>query len=402
VFGNRHKTLPADNARLADFAYLKTGDIYLDSACQSLRPQPVLDALNEYYTSYNACGERVKYGWGKKVDSNLALARQEVLKLLELSSTQYSVSFTLNTTYGLNLVLSQLPSTFTKVITSDIEHNSVFLPTIELAKRLRVERLVLPRQADGSLAYQPADLKNAVVVLNAVSNIDGRRLENIKQVIDDTHKNGSIVIIDAAQAVAHYYDWLAGCQADAICFSAHKMYAPTLGVIVIKKGLLSQLSKTFVGGGMVASVTKDTYELLPDAIYTGLEPGLQAYGEISALIAALKWLKTVRPFGQEPDEYLQMLSKRLFDGLKNIDGIKLFNQQASPVISFYPKKGDAHRLAIFLSSAGIMARSGTFCCHYYLNEVLKSPPLLRLSLGLHNTTDDVDMTLQALTKLTKV
>ena len=50
---------------MKDFDYLGAKDIYLDSACQSLRPRPVIDALNAYYTEHNSCGERVKYKWGR-------------------------------------------------------------------------------------------------------------------------------------------------------------------------------------------------------------------------------------------------------------------------------------------------------------------------------------------------
>ena len=50
------------------FDYLADGDVYLDSACQSLRPRPVIDALSRYYTEHNSCGERVKYAWGRKTD----------------------------------------------------------------------------------------------------------------------------------------------------------------------------------------------------------------------------------------------------------------------------------------------------------------------------------------------
>ena len=42
-----------------DFAYLPEDAIYFDSACQSLRPQQVIDAMQEYYTKFNSCGERV-------------------------------------------------------------------------------------------------------------------------------------------------------------------------------------------------------------------------------------------------------------------------------------------------------------------------------------------------------
>ena len=53
---------------MKDFDYLAEGDVYLDSACQSLRPRPVIDAINRYYTQHNSCGERVKYAWGRETD----------------------------------------------------------------------------------------------------------------------------------------------------------------------------------------------------------------------------------------------------------------------------------------------------------------------------------------------
>ena len=114
-----------------DFAYLPQSAVYFDAACQSLRPQPVIDAVNEYYQMFNSCGERVKYDWGLKVDERVEQTRSDILKFLKLSSRKYFISFTLNTTYGLNLILSQLkPDGLASIVTSDIEHNSVFLSTM--------------------------------------------------------------------------------------------------------------------------------------------------------------------------------------------------------------------------------------------------------------------------------
>ncbi|MDD4308364.1 MAG: aminotransferase class V-fold PLP-dependent enzyme, partial [Thermoplasmata archaeon] len=116
-----------DSQNVSDFSYLKEDNIYFDSACQTLRPKPVIDAMTDYFYRYNACGGRVKYDWGKKVDQKILDTRNQVLSLLGKSSSEYVVAFTLNTTYGINLVLEQLPPKFTKVVTSEIEHNSVFL-----------------------------------------------------------------------------------------------------------------------------------------------------------------------------------------------------------------------------------------------------------------------------------
>ena len=71
-----------------DFNYLKENDIYLDSACQSLRPEPVIRALTEYYKQFNSCGERVKYPWGVTTDQKVNATREKVLKYLKLKKKE--------------------------------------------------------------------------------------------------------------------------------------------------------------------------------------------------------------------------------------------------------------------------------------------------------------------------
>jgi selenocysteine lyase/cysteine desulfurase len=390
------------SSRIPDFAYLSDRDVYTDTACQSLRPQPVLDELQQYFTEYNACGGRVKYAWGNKVDDGVTRTRAKVLSFLGLPVKDYSVSFSLNTTYGINLILGQLPrDVYQKVITSDIEHNSVFLPTLVLARRLGVERLVLERADDGTLPYDKNQLTKAIVVVNTTSNIDGRLLQNVKQLVDDAHAAEGIVILDAAQTMAHHHEMLVDVQADAIMFSAHKMYAPSLGVIVIRKQLLESLDIGFIGGGMLSAVRETSYDLLPDDPASQLEPGLQDFGAIIALGKAIDWLGSVKPNGQKPADFVKTMSEKLYSGLKSVDGLNLFNAAPAPVISVYSDRHNAHRLAIYLSEAGIMARSGSFCCHYYLITKKAMPPLLRFSIGLHTTEADVQKLLETLTTIQK-
>ncbi|MBQ3320777.1 aminotransferase class V-fold PLP-dependent enzyme, partial [Candidatus Saccharibacteria bacterium] len=67
------------NINMSDFDYLGEGEVYLDSACQSLRPRPVISALEKYYTEHNSCGERVKYKWGRETDEKVEETREKVL-----------------------------------------------------------------------------------------------------------------------------------------------------------------------------------------------------------------------------------------------------------------------------------------------------------------------------------
>jgi len=388
----------ADSSGLSDFPHIARDVIYLDSACQTPRPQPVIDAVLQYYRDYNACSGRAKHGWGARLDAKVWEARQRVLALVSKSAREYAVAFTLNTTYGLNLLLGQLPSTFQRIVTSDIEHNSVFLPTIPAAKRLGVPRLVLPRSPDGTLEYTLADLRGAVVAVNATSNIDGRTLLNLSQLADDTHSAGGLLLLDGAQSVSHQLELLRAADWDALVFSGHKLYGPSLGVIVIKRALLSALDLQFVGGGLVEEVEEQRYALVTAAedLPARLEPGLQDFAGIVGLSAALEWLRRYKPEGMEAGAHQAALARLLFDQLSSQPGVRLINASPTPVLSFYAERIDAHRLAIVLSGRSIMARSGYLCCHYYLKRLHRYPPLLRVSLGLHNTHRQIETFLSIL------
>lgn len=386
---------------MQDFDYLSTGQIYLDSACQSLRPQPVIDALNEYYTQHNSCGERVKYQWGIITDQKVEATRTKILDYTGVKKRNYFVSFTLNTTYGLNLILSQLNAKragIKQVITSDIEHNSPFLSTMAFAKKHNLPRQVISRQSDGSIDTKDIP-DHALMVINCASNIDGRKLENIKEVIKKVHKTGGLIIIDAAQAMAHSASILQKTEPDAICFSAHKMYAPSLGVMVINKDLVKYIDTSFIGGGMVDDVNQDTYLLSsenPEHLYTKFESGLQAWGEIIALGEAIDWLKKLP---KSAHQTLQQNTNQLFEFLQSKSKIKLINKNPNPTMSFYVDGIDSHLLGAALSEEGIMARTGYFCVHYYLDHVKNYPPLVRFSLGYHNRPSDIDHTIELLSKI---
>ena len=383
-----------------DFDYLGEGEVYLDGACQSLRPRPVIDALNKYYTEHNSCGERVKYKWGRITDEKVEETREKVLKFVKLPSRKYTCSFTLNTTYGINMILSQLKADeFDRVLTSEIEHNSPFLATMAFSERTGLPREVMKRNDDGSIPFEDYDLTRAVVVVNCASNFDGRKLLNIKELCKAVHKAGGILIIDAAQAMAHSADVLRGVEVDAICFSAHKLYSASLGVIVWRDDLLEKMNYGFVGGGMVDDVELEKYVASAEGKehrYTRFESGLQAWGEIIALSTALDWINELP---KKDWKNLEDNTRELYDFLNSSDKVHLVNKEPNPTMSFYVDGLDSHLLGEALSRENIMARTGYFCVHYYLDHVLGLPPLVRFSLGLHNRPGDIDKIKKVMDKI---
>jgi selenocysteine lyase/cysteine desulfurase len=389
-----------DAAERPDFAYLPADTVYLDAACQSMRPVPVIETLDEYFRIRNACGGRASYESAREVDAGVADTRDRVLRALGLTSRTHAVSFTLNTTYGVNLLLMQLPAgRFRRVVTTATEHNAVFLSTIAFARARGIDRVVLERDALGALMYRDADLTDAVVVISAQNNVDGAVTVDLAGLVADVHRLGGVVIVDAAQAMAHAPEVLRGLAADAICFSAHKAYGPSLGVVVAMRSLLMSLEVGFVGGGQVAGVTADDFVLL-DEPHTRLEPGLQAWGEILAFGAALRWREAYpRTAGESIEQRERRLTRSLRDGLREIPNLTVFGDPDGALVPLRAHRVDSNRLAVFLSKAGISARSGYFCAHYWLRERERVEPLLRFSLGAHNTEQDVARCLDVLGRM---
>lgn len=385
----------ASDEKEVDFHYLSPDSCYLDAACQTLRPTAVLAAEDAYYRTYNACGGRVKYAWGKKTDAAVTEARALLLRYAGKREKEYVVAFTLNTTYGINLVLHQLPrGSFQRIVTSESEHNSVLLPSMTWAKRAGLEHRVLPRERNGDLRAASGDMKDALVLVSAMSNIDGRRMGNLPELANDVHAAGGVLLVDAAQAFGHDPDLLRRTDFDAAFGSGHKMYGPSIGFIIIKRTLLDRLEPFFTGGGTVTDVSSQGFELLRTGgeAHAILEPGLQNWGGIVGLREAQRWLHDV-PDAMERE---RVLSEALFEGLQTMPRVHLFNTAPSSIVSFHVDGLDAHELAMYLSEKNIMCRSGYFCCHDYLQHRLGLPPLLRVSLGLYNTPTHIETFLAAL------
>lgn len=394
IFGSRtSKAAP----QAGDFGYLPAGSCYMDSACQTLRPQCVLEAEAAYYRERNACGGRVHYRWGREVDDQVTQAREALLRFSGKHAKDYATAFTLNTTYGINLVLSQLPGDgIDAIVTSDIEHNSVFLPVMTWAKTHGKQRIVLQRREDGSI--DPATIPSrSLVLVNSTSNIDGRMLGNARELAEHVHAGGGLLLLDAAQTFGHHPEFLRDVDFDAAFGSGHKMYGPSIGCIIIRRALLQKLQPTFIGGGTVKDVRHDDFDLLTaDEAHAVLEPGLQNWAGIIGLKRAIEWLEE-----QDIATRETAMAKLLWEGLKSIDRISPVNTGPSSIVSFSVEGIDAHQVAILLDHQSIMCRSGHFCCHYYLQHSKHLPALVRVSLGMNNTASDIEQLCAALTAITR-
>ena len=112
--------------------------------------------------------------------------------------------------------------------------------------------------------------------------------------------------------------------------------------------------------------------------------------------AALDWLDSL---SKKDWQNLHDNANELFEFLHGSGKVHLVNKEVNPTMSFYIEGLDSHLLGEALSRENIMARTGYFCAHYYLDHVLGMPPLMRFSLGLHNRPEDIEKTKSVLAKI---
>lgn len=108
-----------------DFPTVRNGrGVYLDNACQTLKPDCVIEKMMEYYNEYPACGGRSVHAMATRVSMETDITREKLAHFFGCSDPSCFV-FTKNTTEGMNTVARGIGlKEGDRVLTLDIEHNS--------------------------------------------------------------------------------------------------------------------------------------------------------------------------------------------------------------------------------------------------------------------------------------
>jgi cysteine desulfurase / selenocysteine lyase len=394
-----------------DFPLLQEGAgrkpvVYLDSACQSLRPKVVIDAVSQYYTLMSACNGRSMHRLAAEVTRGCDEARGLVAKFLGAARKE-EIVFTRNTTEGINLVANALdfqPGDI--VVVSDKEHNSNLIPWQMLVRRKGVCLRVVPSRPDNTFDLgaleRLLDGKVKLVSLGYVSNLDGVTIP-AEEAIKLARRSGALVMLDAAQAAPHKKINVKALDVDFLAFSGHKMLgASGTGGLYGRYALLERMEPFLVGGETVASSTYETCEFLPPP--EKFEAGLQDYAGILGLGAAVKYLQAVGFDAIQKQELL--VNEAITAQIKDISGLKLIGP-ADPklrggIVSFYVEGVDSHRIALMLDQmAGIAVRSGQHCVHSWFNS-RKIIGSVRASSYFYNTVEEAALLASNLHKIRRV
>jgi cysteine desulfurase/selenocysteine lyase len=369
--------------------------IYMDSACVSLKPVQVIEAINRYYNEFPSCGGRSGHKLAKKVNEEVFNSRKIVQKFLNAKKTN-EIIFTKNSTEGINLIIHSLNlQEGDLVLTSDKEHNSVLLP----CQLLRKKGIKYRTFKFGDINDFKEKLTGRVkfVATAHISNLDGT-INPMEEIIRLTHKNNGLVLIDAAQSAGHKKINVRKLNADFLVFSGHKVFGPSgTGILYGKLDLLKKIKPLVAGGSTVKDSTYENYEI--EDVPQRFEAGLQDYAGIIGLGEAIKYLEKIGVKNVEGHEQKlnQLISEEFIKLGIEILGEKDFKKR-SGIISFNLKGMDAHEVAGILSELNILIRAGRHCVHSWFNAHSLEGSA-RISLGVYNTEEECKHLIEEIKKI---
>ena len=377
--------------------------VYLDSACMSLVPQPVLAAMEQYYREFPGCAGRSLHRYAQEVGRRYEDARRGFADFLGCRDPA-GIVFLRNATEAINLVGQGLDwQAGDRVLISDREHNSNLVPWQRLAAERGIRIEVLPLSDDGSFDGDALEEHLAkgvrLISLFHTSNLDGRSLP-VREVTERGHDRGARVLIDGCQAAPHEAVDLDRLGVDYYAVSAHKMLGPTgFGVLAGTAESLAALRPLMVGGETVEWSTLTGHELRP-APYR-FEAGLQNYAGAIGAHAALDFLRRV---GFEEVERRQLAANtRITSAFAEEPRLHLLGpkdpSRRSSIFAFSVDGIDPNDVALFLDEGyRVMVRSGMHCVHsFYAGRGL--PGNVRASFYLYTDRRDAETFVRGLREL---
>jgi cysteine sulfinate desulfinase/cysteine desulfurase/selenocysteine lyase len=368
---------------------------YLDSAATTLRPQSVIDALVDYYSTDNANPSPV-HTLASRAARRLADARATVARFINANDPG-EIIFVRGTSEGVNLVAGTWGTANLRagdeIVLTIAEHNSNLMPWTRAARQCGAIVHVLDVDDEGRLRIEQLKTvlssRTRVVAFSHVSNVLGL-VNPAEEICALAREAGARVVIDGAQSAPHLAIDVRRLGCDFYVFSGHKMLGPmATGVVWARRELLDAMPAYHVGSNMAHEVSFD---------HEVLEHGAQKYqagtpdvaGPVG-LAAAIRFLESAG--SERLWRHDQEIVRHGLARLGSIRGLRLIGphhaDQRVPVFTFVIDGQPPAALARALDERGIAIRAGDMAALPLL-ERFGASEANRASAYVYSTPDDID------------
>ncbi|WP_031543394.1 aminotransferase class V-fold PLP-dependent enzyme [Mesoplasma photuris] len=391
-----------------EFPVLKTQPnlIYFDNGATTLKHENVISAEMDYLINNGANPHTNDFKNAYLSNQLIDSARTKVAEFINAKNVN-EVIFTPGTTQSINQIAFGLINEFKKgdqIVVTNLEHSANLLPWIKVAK----DRGITIKNADlnPDFSININQLKNVinqntkVFAFAHISNTIG--VENdVKEIVKEVRKinKNVIIVLDAAQSIAHTKVDVQEFDVDFLAFSAHKMYGPFgLGILWGKYEILNRLEPLIYGGGMSDKIDDNLIDYTLYDLPMKLEGGTPNISAIASIIPAINFLSEV---GINNIKNHEMMLKNYF--IKRVKEENLANKiefyslnNTGSLITFNVNDINPQDIATFLDNKyNIASRSGSHCARR-ISDSIKTKIALRISLGVYNTIEEIEVLITAL------
>ncbi|QGN06344.1 cysteine desulfurase [Halorhabdus sp. CBA1104] len=377
--------------------------VYLDNAATTHTPEPVVDAIVEYYERYNANVHRGLHHLSQEASVAYEEAHDRVAEFVGASGGRQELIFTGNTTESENLVayawgLNEL-GPGDEVVLTEMEHHASLVTWQQIAKKtgatVRYIRVTDDGHLDMDHAKELIGSDTKMVSVLHVSNTLGT-INPVADLADLAHAEDALLFVDGAQAAPNRPVDVEAIDADFYAFSGHKMAGPTgIGCLYGKKQILEDMEPFNYGGDMITKVTFDdaTWNELP----WKFEAGTPKIAQGIALAEAVDYLDEI---GMETvARHENELAQYALERLDEFDDIETFGppagQERGGLVSFNLGSVHAHDLSSILNDYAVAIRAGDHCTQP-LHDKLGVAATARASFYIYNTREEIDVLIDAM------
>jgi cysteine desulfurase/selenocysteine lyase len=380
--------------------------VYFDNAATSQKPQAVIDAISQYYGTYNANIHRGIHSLAEEATAAYEGSRVAVQQFIGAAFPE-EIIFTRGTTEGVNLVAYTWGQANIvagdEILISGMEHHSNIVPWQILCQEKNAILKVIPVLDSGELSiidyYNLLSPRTKLVAIVHASNALGT-VNPVKAMIRAAHQTGAVVLVDGAQSTVHLDIDVVDMDCDFFAFSGHKLYGPTgIGVLYGKKDILENMPVFQGGGEMIKEVSfeRTTYNELPYKY----EAGTPNIADAIALKAALDFLNGLGRKNIRKHE--AALLKYATAQLEMIPGLTIIGRAREKLglVSFTVQGVHPQDIGVLLDNQGIAVRTGHHCAQP-LMERFGIAGTVRASFAVYNTLAEIDTLIAGLWKALKM
>lgn len=365
----------------------------MDNAATTPTPQPVIDAMLEYFNEYGGNIGRGLHRVTRRATEAFEKTREKLARVINAKPRE--IAYAKNTTEAINIIAQGLKlRRGDKILTTVLEHHSNLLPwqRLEREQGIKLDLIKASRECiiDPAAVEAAIDDKTRLITTHHVSNAVGS-IQPVEEIGKLARERDVLYLIDAAQSVGHMPVDVRKLGCDFLAAPGHKgLLGPQgTGFLYAREDRLTELEPLLLGGGIVEQVKEHGYDLVkPPQIFDAGTPNIPGIIGLGRACEYVLEIGIERIAKRERKLTEQMLDITGFERVEVYGPREL--KRRGGVVSFNVNGLGHHDVASMLDElARIAVRSGHHCAQPTMRH-LGVEGTVRASVHYYNLEQEIE------------